>query len=228
MPRSWIARPVESKSVISSASLRPGGRAGEDGAEVGDVVAADLAARDRPGELAAGRGLLPLVAEEPAAGDRRRRHLGLAVAVGPEHARGAGRARGRRRRRPGSSPGVTVTTTSQASASARGPASQPSSAASASAASGASVGADARAVAGGGEAAGRPGAVDAAADDADASRASVAGQRLRRDRGRGAGPQRGDRGAVEDREQLAGLVAGDAAARRRRPAGRAPGCRGRR
>ena len=109
----------------------------------------------------------------------------------------------------GRSAGVTVTTTSCAAASPRSPARQPSSPASASAASAPRVEADPGAVAGRGQAAGRPGAVDAAADQPRPMPASVARQRLRRDRRGRAGAQRGDRGAVHDRQQLAGLGAGD-------------------
>ena len=103
----------------------------------------------------------------------------------------------------GSLPGVTQETTSQASASSR------------SARStelggqrlrrlGARVEADAGAVAGGGQAARRPGAVQAAADDAAV--AALARERLRGHRRDGAGAQRGDRARVEQRERPAVLA----------------------
>ena len=117
--------------------------------------------------------------------------LGLSLHVGAQH----GRCWPARRSEPritGCSPGVTVATRSWAAASSRaadppaelrgqrfGPFR-------------AGVRADSRPVAGGGQTARRPGAVDPAADDADRFGA-VGGEDLRRDSGRGAGAQRGDR-----------------------------------
>ena len=122
---------------------------------------------DRIGELAAGARLLPLVAEEAAALDRLQLDLLLAVGVGAEHGEVLARAQVGLARITGSSPGVTVTTTSWAAASpgrrpasrARRPAPPPD--------LGPHVGADAGSVAGGRQAARRPGAVHAAADDPD-------------------------------------------------------------
>ena len=68
--------------------------------------------------------------------------------------------------------------------------------------------ADAGLVAGRGQAARRPCAVDAAADDAGGLRV-LAGQGLRRDRGRAARPQGGDRRALDQGELLARRGVGD-------------------
>ena len=89
---------------------------------------------------------------------------------------------------------------------------------------GVGVGADAWPVAGGGQAARRPRAVDAAADDPAAARV-LARQRLRRDRRDRAGAQRCYRARVEQRERLAGRRVADADRRpsRRQPARRVPG-----
>ena len=62
-----------------------GGLAGQDGAEVGDAVAGHEALLDGAGQLAAVRGLRPLVAEQRAGGDGADRRLRLAGAVGAEH-----------------------------------------------------------------------------------------------------------------------------------------------
>ena len=98
----------------------------------------------------------------------------------------------------GSSPGVTVTTTSLrgrlVAPARRASRARPRAAA---AASGRGSAQTPGPVAGGGQAARRPGAVDAAADQTRPMRAPSRRQRLGRDRGRGAGAQRGDRGAVD-------------------------------
>ena len=73
---------------------------------------------------------------------------------------------------------------------------------------GSDVGADPFAVADGREATRRRRSVDPAADD-PGGRGAVAPERERRHGGGGPGAKRGDGGAVEDREQLAGLVVGD-------------------
>ena len=95
---------------------------------------------------------------------------------------------------------MTQVTTSQASASSRVPASQPSSPASAPGGLGVGVEADARAVLGGRQAARRPGAVQAAADDADA--AGVLARELLGGEGRdGARAQGGDGADVDEGER---------------------------
>ena len=62
--RSWIARPVESKVVISSSVRRPSASPGEHGAELGHLVARERARLDRVDELAVVACLLPVVAED--------------------------------------------------------------------------------------------------------------------------------------------------------------------
>ena len=76
---------MESNSVIVVGAGAAGRGAGEHGAEVGDVVAADDAGLDGAGQLAAVRRLRPLVAEQRAARDRLDRRLRLAGPVGAEH-----------------------------------------------------------------------------------------------------------------------------------------------
>ena len=90
---------------------------------------------------------------------------------------------------------------------------------------GVGVEADARPVLGGRQAARRPGAVQAAADDADGA-GVLAGELLRRHRRHGAGAQRGHRAHVHERERLAVSADGDAdhPHHHRQPA--PPGCAG--
>ena len=82
--RSWIARPVESNSVISSAEARPAAAPVRTAPSSVTCSRATTPRRDRAGELAAGARLLPLVAEEPAACHRLDLDLALAVGVGAE------------------------------------------------------------------------------------------------------------------------------------------------
>ena len=83
--KSWIARPVESNRVISSAERRPSAAPRDHVPELGDVVPAHHAGLDRAGQLAARRGLLPLVAEQAAALQRGELHLGLSASVRAQH-----------------------------------------------------------------------------------------------------------------------------------------------
>ena len=83
--RSWIASPVESKSVMSSARAAAVGLAAEHAADVRDPVARDDARLDACGQLAAVARLLPVVAEEVGAGELADRDLRLAGAVGAHH-----------------------------------------------------------------------------------------------------------------------------------------------
>ena len=176
MPRSWIASPVESNRVTSSARRPPGSVPPKDGAELGHLVAGEDAGGDGSGELAALRRLLPLVAEDPATAERvestprpcrarpRRGPRGAARAQvgGPDHGIGA-RGDGdddvlRGRLLAGAGPPAELRSKRLGRL-------------------GPGVGADPRAIADRGQAARRPGSVDAAADDADAlgavSRASA-------------------------------------------------------
>ena len=80
-----MARPVESKSVTPQ---RPGGpprRPPAPRRARSPARATTRPACDGAGQLAAVRGLLPLVAEQRARRDRADRRLGLARAVGAEH-----------------------------------------------------------------------------------------------------------------------------------------------
>ena len=115
--RSWIARPVESKTVISSSRAAALGLAREHGAELGHVRRA-RARRPRPRRRARRRG-------SPAPSRRRRRGRARAPRPRSRPCRGRRRPSGSTcwpaRSEPSASrisrPGVTVTTTSAASAS---------------------------------------------------------------------------------------------------------------
>ena len=198
---------VEQRDLVGAGA--PVRRAGEDGAELGHVVARDEAGLDRAGQLAAVAGLRPLVAEEPAA--RRPPSSSASALPGPSAPSMFRCTPGRRSpaRTTGSCPGVTHVTTSQASASSRAPASQPSSPASAPAASGS-------------RSKQTPGPYSAAARQRAAHapcspqptiptvRGVLARELLRGDGRHRARPQRGDRAHVDQRERLAGLGARDA------------------
>src|SRR5215207_1786150 len=182
------------------------GGSGEHIPELGDVLAAHLRREDAVRELAAGTGLLPLIAEEPAALDRLELDLLLAMRVRAKHRDVLARpkvarqdhrlvARGDRddnvlRGGLGTIPDAPAELRRQALGDL-----------------GADVGAGAGPVADRGEAAGRPGAVHPAADDPDRARA-LGRQRFGGDRGRGAGPERGDRGALDHRQLLSRLGVG--------------------
>ena len=223
--RSWIARPVESNSVISSGArpaLRP---AGQHRAELGHVIALHAAGFDRGGQLATVTRLRPLVAEEAAAVDRVELRLGLARPVGAEqvqvdarlevggeyHRLVAGRDAGDdvARERVLARAGLPAQLAGQRAGRLR-----------------VNVEAEARPELGRRQAARGPGAVEAAADDPD--RAGVlARQLLCGDGGHRPGPQRGDRAHVHERERLARLRArhADHPHHDRQPAFRVPGKR---
>ena len=129
--RSWIASPVESNTVISSASRRPAASPASTSPSSVTSSRSTKPAVDRVREVAVVARLLPVVAEDvapapsSAGGDLR-----LARAVRAHQADVLARPQRALRRRRTSRPGVTVTTTSAASASSRDAAtSQPSSAA---------------------------------------------------------------------------------------------------
>ena len=71
--------------MIASGPLRPACSPASTAASGVTCSRVDEARGDRAGELAAVRGLLPLVAVQLARGDRREARLGLARAVGAEH-----------------------------------------------------------------------------------------------------------------------------------------------
>ena len=137
-----------------------------------DLVAGDQAGVHRAGQLAAVRGLLPLVAEQRA---RRRPRRSLASALpgpsAPSMLRCSPGLQVARRRRRSRAPGVTQHTTSRRSACSREPGSQSSSAAQRVARLHRGVVADAGAIARGGQAARSPRPVQPAADDPDGARA---------------------------------------------------------
>ena len=201
IPRSWIARPVESKSVISSSACRPALARG------GRPQLADGACPTSP--LATGPASSPPVLA-CFHSSQKRRHREIAAGSSsalpwPSAPRTARCWPGRRSpaKTMGSEPGVQVTTMSCAAASSRSPGPsrvRPR----ACCRRGTRVVADAGAVTGGGKAAGRPRAVDAGADQPDAP-GVFAGQGRRRDRGRGARPQPGHGPAIDDRQGLPGL-----------------------
>ena len=121
MPRSWIARPVESNERdLLVAAARPAPRPSRTSPISVTSSRSTTPAATAPDELAALRRLLPLVAEEAAARERLELDLGLAVGVGAEHRQVLARRAGRRRRSPVARAGVTVTTTSCAGGLARG------------------------------------------------------------------------------------------------------------
>ena len=83
--RSWIASPVESKRVICSASARPGRAPASTAPSSVTASRVDAPRGDRAGQLAALRGLLPLVAEQRAAARAPRARPRPSVRVGAEH-----------------------------------------------------------------------------------------------------------------------------------------------
>ena len=111
--RSWIASPVESNVVISSAP-RPARRvAGEHGAELVTSSAPDEARLDRVRELAAVARLLPVVAEDRACARARPAAISaLPGPVGAHQAHVLARPRASPRSSSTSWPGVTVTSRS--------------------------------------------------------------------------------------------------------------------
>ena len=116
--RSWIASPVESKSVMSLGAAAAVGLAREHAADLGHPVSRDDARLDARSELAAVLGLLPVVAEEVGARELRRSRPRPCRARRRPSAIRAGLPRASPRRRARLGPGVTVTTMSAASASA--------------------------------------------------------------------------------------------------------------
>ena len=165
--------------MTAPASGRPGAVAGQHRAEVGHPVArrparprprrsARRRARPAPTRRRTARSAPPPRSWPRPCPARRRRACS-----------GAARDAGRDRRRRARGPGVTQHTTSQASAAARVPARPAELGRQRLRGLRTRVGADARAVARRREAARRPGAVQAAADDADARRARRARARWR-------------------------------------------------
>ena len=138
--------------------------AGQHRAELADAIAVNQPGVDRPGQLAAVRGLRPLVAEQRARRDRADGGLGLAGAVGSEHVEVQARPADPRLRPRPHGPGVTQHTTSQPSACSRepGPAELGGEGGRG---VGVGIGAHARAVPGGGHAPCGPDTVQPAADD---------------------------------------------------------------
>ena len=194
--RSWIARPVESKIVISSSLLRPLAVACEDGAEIGDVVAVRALRPSRRGRSRRCGSPAP---------SRRRRPLPRTISVtaisafpGPSAPMSDTCWPGRSMPSviTGSCPGVTVTTRSAESASSSEPATPaPSSAAACSArAESTSKMAD-RAAAG--EERSRRRLPFTPAPMTAAVSASGATERLGGEHRRGTRAQRGHRGRVE-------------------------------
>ena len=148
--------------------------AGEHRAELGHLLAGHEPGADGAGQLAAVRGLLPLVAEQRARGDRADARLGLAGAVGAEHVQVQAGAQVADVDHDLGAGGDAADDVAARAPRSRDPVVQPSSRASASAAVGARVVADARAVAGRRQAARRPRAVQSAADDPDGPRVRAA------------------------------------------------------
>ena len=112
--RSWIARPVESKTVISSSSAGPRPRRRARAPSSVTSRAPDRARLHGRGELAAVARLLPVVAEDARARDLGDRDLGLARPVRAHQAHVLSRPQRARRGAGSRGPGVTVTTTSAA------------------------------------------------------------------------------------------------------------------
>ena len=82
IPRSWIARPVESKSVVSVSSRRPSASPASTAPDRRHVLTGDAAGGNRRRQLPAVARLLPVVTEETCARELLDGHLRLAGAVG--------------------------------------------------------------------------------------------------------------------------------------------------
>src|SRR5215207_4752253 len=172
-------------------------------AELGHLIPAHGARGHAAGQLAASSGLCPLVAEQAAPLDRRQLDLGLPLRVGAQRRQMLARTQIRftddhavaRRHGHDDVLDGRVSTISRAPAQLRRErlgSLEPH------------VRAHAGAVAGAREATRGPGAVHAAPDDPHRARLRRR-EHLRRERGGGPRAQRRDRGAVDDRHELAGL-----------------------